>query len=247
MSSSLTETLAAEIRGLHDCIVRSLRRTVDDAIKIGELLVRARASLPHGEYMEWVAAELPFSQRTADNYRHLYEYRAKIATVANLQEAYQVVAAIETEEKQKARRARVEPQETVVDADPRGPVDPPRHSRAELPPETKAEVRSFGERMRREDTEARENAARSTTSRAEVDDLLRRVAEYLAQAREAAERFSRLTLAGDADNEVQSSMLGLLKRYVMSFETPSRRAEVAHNLIKALRLLVHEVREEEAV
>jgi hypothetical protein len=46
--------------------------------------------LAHGEFLTWIERELPFSRQTADRYRSLYEYRAKVLTVGNLTEAYQI-------------------------------------------------------------------------------------------------------------------------------------------------------------
>jgi len=55
-------------------------------------------------FLPWIERELPFSERTAYNYISLYQWRDKVATVANLQDAYKKVKQIETKEKQKERR-----------------------------------------------------------------------------------------------------------------------------------------------
>jgi hypothetical protein len=42
-----------------------LKRTSDDIIEIGKLLLEAKAQLPHGQYLPWIRAELGISQSTA--------------------------------------------------------------------------------------------------------------------------------------------------------------------------------------
>ncbi len=42
-----------------------LKRTSDDIIAIGKLLLEAKAQLPHGQYLPWIRAELGISQSTA--------------------------------------------------------------------------------------------------------------------------------------------------------------------------------------
>lgn len=110
--------------------------------------------------------------------------------------------------------------------------------RRKLEPERQAKVDEFKARILREATEGAEE--RPATGGA-MDDLIRRIDAQILQMQEAAKRFSHLALSGGSDNEVQTGMLDLIQRYVLSFESPKRRVEVAHNLIKALRVLIHEV------
>lgn len=244
-SSSVSSALATEIRQLHAGIMRSLRKTVGDAIRAGELLSQAKESLPHGQFLSWIREETGLEERTARRYMGIYRHRTKTVSVSDLTEAYRIVAEIETDDRQQSRRADppggTEAQEAVVDAETEAPA---RGKRAKLTPERQAEVDEFSARMKREDAEAQERYEQNKpASQAEVDEILRHADEHLRELREAAERFSHLTLAGGADNQMQTSMLGLLRRYVMSFDTPARRSEVSHNLIKALRLIIHEVNE----
>ena len=130
------------------------------------------------------------------------------------------------------------PQESVVDTEP---LEEPaaRKGRTKLEPERQAKVDEFKARIEREEQSTHAPAG-------DVGDLLRRIDDQILRMQEAARRFSHLALSGGSDNEVQNGMLDLLQRYVQSFELPARRVEVAHNLIKALRLIIHEVNGEEA-
>lgn len=130
------------------------------------------------------------------------------------------------------------PQESVVDTEP-AEEPPARKGRTKLEPERQAKVDEFKARIEREDESPAEPAE-------DMGDLLRRIDDQILRMQEAARRFSHLALSGGTDNEVQNGMLDLLQRYVQSFESPARQVEVAHNLIKAIRLIIHEVNGEEA-
>jgi len=82
----------AEITSLHKQIIASLRRSMQDAIRIGELLTEIKAELKHGEWLPWIKQSLPFSQQTANRYMRIYENREKLLNVSNLTEAYKFLA-----------------------------------------------------------------------------------------------------------------------------------------------------------
>src|SRR6516164_2177958 len=93
MKSTITPTnVAAEINRLHNGIVGALRNTVTDAIEIGRLLTEHKASLAHGEWLPWLEANLSFDDRTARRYASLYENRAKLDSVSNLNDAYRLLS-----------------------------------------------------------------------------------------------------------------------------------------------------------
>lgn len=103
--TSLSRSRAQEIINLHEGIVSSMRRSVQDAIRIGELLTEAKADLDHGEFLPWIERELPFSNKTAESYMRLYGYRSKIESASNLQDAYRKVEQLEDQARQSERRA----------------------------------------------------------------------------------------------------------------------------------------------
>ena len=84
-----------EITALHLRIAGYCQAGLQDAIRIGKLLMQQKDALPHGEFTSWVRENLPFSDRTAWNYMRLYERRAelKTETVSVLSEAYRLLRA----------------------------------------------------------------------------------------------------------------------------------------------------------
>ena len=84
----------SEIRKLHCDICEAARTSLNKAIRIGEILTEVKSQLKHGEWLPWLTQHLPFSGRTARNYMQCYEQRErlKLANVANLSEAYDLLA-----------------------------------------------------------------------------------------------------------------------------------------------------------
>jgi hypothetical protein len=84
-----------EIRRLHEEIGEALRTTLPKAIRVGELLAEQKAECKHGEWLPWCKENLPFSERTAQDYMRFYGRRAelKTATVADLPAARKLLTA----------------------------------------------------------------------------------------------------------------------------------------------------------
>jgi len=84
---------------LHEGIITSARRSVKDAVKIGEIIFGKKKLLNHGEFLPWVAS-LPFNERTSQRYIKLFYWKDKYDSVSDLQEAYQKIETFEKQEKQ---------------------------------------------------------------------------------------------------------------------------------------------------
>ena len=88
-SNSLAD-LAARIRAFHQATTESLRRSVENAMACGDLLIEAKAQLKHGQWLPWLRDYCLISERTAQLYmrtaknRSTIEAMAKSATVADL-------------------------------------------------------------------------------------------------------------------------------------------------------------------
>jgi hypothetical protein len=54
------------------------RKTVDDVVKIGELLTKAQKRVGHGGWLEWLERELRWSDDTARNYMDVYRLKRKL-------------------------------------------------------------------------------------------------------------------------------------------------------------------------
>jgi hypothetical protein len=62
---------ASEIHNEHEAAQRCASEAVAHAIRAGELLMQAKAALPHGAFGPWLAANVEFSDRTARGYMRL--------------------------------------------------------------------------------------------------------------------------------------------------------------------------------
>lgn len=84
----------SEIITLHGEILTAARKTLSKAIRIGELLACQKKKLTHGRWLDFVLSELPFSERTAQNYMRVFARRARLksANVADLGKAYRLLA-----------------------------------------------------------------------------------------------------------------------------------------------------------
>jgi hypothetical protein len=99
-----------EIKVLHAELVGEAETAIAKAIRIGELLSARQKGLAHGEWLPWVKANLPFTERTARRYLRLYANRAKLPTVGDLaiKEALEMSERIlSVEAKSKRNRARL--------------------------------------------------------------------------------------------------------------------------------------------
>jgi hypothetical protein len=90
---SLTSA-AAEIAALHGQIITAARSTLDNAIRIGELLHAQKAALKHGEWLPWIEKNLPFDRMTAARYMRVFDRREEIKcnSVLHLTDAYRLLA-----------------------------------------------------------------------------------------------------------------------------------------------------------
>lgn len=80
-------TLAREINKESAAVEQSLKAGLDHARRAGDLLMRAKAQLAHGEWLPWLAANCTLSARTAQAYMRIarnWTELSKYATVADL-------------------------------------------------------------------------------------------------------------------------------------------------------------------
>ncbi len=75
---------------LHENITKYQKLSLDNAIEAGRLLFEAKERIKHGLFGQWMYENLPFCDRTAQNYMKLYKYRdvLKKEKVSSLTDAY---------------------------------------------------------------------------------------------------------------------------------------------------------------
>jgi hypothetical protein len=76
LSESFFQRRADEIRNLAGV-------TAQNVWRIGQILTKVKAALPHGGFLPWIEFEFQWSDKTAQNFMNVYE-RFKFETVSNL-------------------------------------------------------------------------------------------------------------------------------------------------------------------
>jgi N6-adenosine-specific RNA methylase IME4 len=103
--------------------------SLDDAIRGGEALHEARhyTDLKHGQWMKWVAANIPFSHRKVVDWMIIWTYRKEIGDVANIGEALRTIRRLKLhaayDDLRKNPRPLPEGQYGLIVADPPWPLD----------------------------------------------------------------------------------------------------------------------------
>ena len=72
------EGLASGIRDKHQAALSAAANAVSLAREAGELLIKAKAQVEHGQWAEWLKANVPFSERTAQGYMRLVRELPKL-------------------------------------------------------------------------------------------------------------------------------------------------------------------------
>ena len=88
--AKLEQSRISEIAQLHSEIVGYIKITLENAIRIGELLTEQKAELKHGEWIPWIEGSLPFDKRTAQRYMKCYLEKEELKNdnVSHLSAAY---------------------------------------------------------------------------------------------------------------------------------------------------------------
>jgi hypothetical protein len=238
------KTAGEELNRLHAGIENKMRSTVADAIRAGEILSTVKGSLSHGDFLPWIKANCKFSERTANRYMSLHEYRSKTASVSDLQEAYRQVETLEAQAKQsESQRAfqRVkEYKKTGIKPDEwrRGTDD--KLYQEEIDRDKR--IQDLKDRIERESQE-RESKPKETTS--SVNDMFADAMEYLKQAgTSVAKRIEfkqRIRLSHEGLND---TFIDALMDYLDELESDSRRIEVCHNIIKVCKGIANQLQSE---
>lgn len=97
--NEIEKTRTDEIIILHNEIAGHLIKSMERAIRIGELLTEQKGNLKHGEFTTWIKNNLPFTDRTARNYMRCYENKDKLKkdklkteTISDLTSAYKLLS-----------------------------------------------------------------------------------------------------------------------------------------------------------
>lgn len=78
MSGNGLVTLAKDIEKEHQAAREAARTAIEHAIRCGELLLKAKPKVQHGEWLPWLAANTSIGTRQAQNYMRIAANKAEI-------------------------------------------------------------------------------------------------------------------------------------------------------------------------
>lgn len=228
--TSLSKSKTQEIIKLHNGIAQSMRRSVEDAIRIGELLTEAKAELDHGMFIPWIERELPFDRMTGNRYMRLFIYKDKCNNALHLQDAYRRVEQLEDQERQKERQRK----DRLIAEKQRTGKKPDGWDRSVDYEEARREEEAqYQERVRMGKEEKRtEEQPRSSQSSFEqiVDAILKEEPKHV-----------DLELDDMRANVKQGKVFTVLREYIDSFDGVSRQLEATYNLMRYLKRVAIEL------
>ena len=215
-----------EINKLHEGITSSLRKSVEDAIRIGELLSEVKDSIPREEFLKWIVNDLPFGESTSRNYIRLFTYKGQIANVANLTQAYSQIETIvvgkRREREQELRRM----------------IDEKKASGRKRLPSPRTPKRMAAERLERKQRKQSPDLFSEPDKPRERDSFEKIVDAIL---NEPSAKNGDLALADMRDNVRQGNVFTVLKEYIESFDGVSRQLEATYNLMRYLKRVAIEL------
>jgi len=90
--AKVLSALAKEINSAHEASLEIGIKSVEQAIRCGELLVQAKAKQKHGDWLLWFDANVKFSRDTACQYVKLFKSGIDCRNVRNLTAAYKLLS-----------------------------------------------------------------------------------------------------------------------------------------------------------
>jgi DUF3102 family protein len=69
--NALERDLAARINEAHHSAMRHADKAISQAIACGEMLLEAKAKLPHGQWLPWLRKNITFGERSAQGYMRI--------------------------------------------------------------------------------------------------------------------------------------------------------------------------------
>lgn len=228
--TTLSKNRTQEIIKLHEGIASSMRRSVEDAIRIGELLSEVKdAPEKKGVYLEWINKELPFEHDTANRYTKLFEHSNELRTMRNLQEAYKKVDQLESEAAQKER----ERKDRLIAEKVRTGVKPSGWDRS-VDREEKKRTDDSQYKKRVEEAmkgKSGDNVKSPHTNFEKIVDAILK----------EEPKHSDLELDDMRGNVRQGKVFTVLREYIDSFDGVSRQLEATYNLMRYLKRVAIEL------
>jgi hypothetical protein len=213
-----------EIIRLHNEIIGSTRRTVSDAIRIGQIISEQKEKLEHGDFLPWVGT-LPFGNDITHKYMRLAQYSGKLTKCVNLQDAYKQIDSIESAEKRKED----ERKQTLIRERIKTGKKPEGWDRS-LDYEYDKRIKLGGYAKLRDDYKPPEKSKPKQERNAE---FLSQAADiFLEQADKRDDFKNKIRLSDDGKRE---PFIDAIMDYLSELENDNRRIEACNNIIKVCR------------
>ncbi len=226
----IAKTHIQEINTLHFNIEGKLKSTVQDAIKLGELLTNVKQELPHGTFLNWINDNCNFSDRNAERYMKLHNYKSKIDIVSNLPEAYKQIQYLEQEKKrtesQKAFKRVQKFKSTGIKPEGWRRMTDDKLYKEEI--ERDKRIEENRKRINKIDNE-------NKSSINMFDDLLNNVIE---KSKKVNSFKNSIKLSFEGKND---SFIDALIDYLDGLNDDNRRIEVCYNVIKVAKNIAKEL------
>lgn len=215
-----------EIKELQGDMKLSYRRTVDDAIKIGELLKDAKEQLDHGDFMPWCERQ-GLNRGNSQRYIQLAEYKPKIHNMCNLDQAYQL---IESEENKRKREEFEKQSERIHIFKKTGEKPDGWNESTDAYRLKKEQEDSEYEERKRKAFEERQKKfeEKKYSENIDTEQLLNEAAKLTGAFEEKERILSKMRLTG---NNSKEPIYDALFEYLIALNE-NQRLEACHNIIK---------------
>lgn len=222
-----------QIINLHTGIMSAARRSVQDAIKIGEIISEQRKLLKPEEFSPFINS-LPFDERTARNYIQLHNNVDKLENVSDLSTAYRKVSEIEYKEKQTADQRK----KSMITEYRRTGIKPDGWDRSldYIIKKQDEEKAKFEERSRKHFEQA-EKEKHERLKQENAEDLYSSVLnnaanEIIGNMKKRSEWKDKIKVS---NNGKEDSFVDAVMDYLDTLEDDNRRIEACYNIIKVCK------------
>lgn len=231
---NLTKDRAREqIINLHTGIMSAARRSVQDAIKIGEIISEQRKLLSPEEFTPFLKS-LPFDERTGYRYIQLNQYKHKCDTMSDLSTAYKKVSEIEYQEKQTAEQRK----RALIAEYRRTGIKPEGWDRSldYIIKKDEDEKKLYEERKRKHleqvEKERQERAKQNNAEDLISDALSKAANEMIGNMKKRSEWKEKIRVSNNGKDD---SFIDAVMDYLDTLEDDNRRIEACYNIIKVCK------------
>ncbi|TGL35591.1 DUF3102 domain-containing protein [Leptospira perdikensis] len=102
LPTSKTEQTVRRIIDLHESVLGGMKNVLQNAMALGEELLKIKEDLGHGNWIPWIEQNLPFSERSARNYISIFKNKELLnrQPIADLKSAIKFLSDGTQEEKE---------------------------------------------------------------------------------------------------------------------------------------------------